>query len=61
MFDQAWASRDAWLNRPTRIGPLVAADLGLEADRVVETLTEYMHKHLQQLGQPETEVQFEGE
>lgn len=61
LFDQARASRDAWLNWPTRVGPLVAADLGLEADRVVETLTDYVHQHLQQLGKPETEVQFSGE
>ncbi|MEB0308343.1 hypothetical protein QN382_03465 [Pseudomonas sp. 10B1] len=58
LFDQARASRDAWLNWPTRIGPLVAADLGLEADRVVDTLTNYVHQQLRQLGQPETEVQF---
>ncbi|MDY7558972.1 MULTISPECIES: hypothetical protein [unclassified Pseudomonas] len=58
LFDQARASRDAWLNWPTRIGPLVAADLGLEADRIVDTLTNYVHQHLQQLGQPENEVEF---
>lgn len=61
LFDQARASRDAWLNWPTRIGPLVAADLGLEADRVVDTLTSYVHQQLRQLGQPETEVQFSTE
>ncbi|MEA9994317.1 MULTISPECIES: hypothetical protein [unclassified Pseudomonas] len=58
LFEQARASRDAWLNWPTRIGPLVAADLGLEADRIVDTLTNYVHQHLQQLGQPENEVEF---
>lgn len=61
LFDQARASRDAWLNWPTRIGPLVAADLSLEVDRVVVTLTDYVHQHLRQLGQPETEIQFSSE
>lgn len=58
LFDQARAQRDAWLNWPTRVGPLIAADLGLEADRVTGVLTEHVHKHIAQLGQPETEVQF---
>lgn len=58
LFDQARAQRDAWLNWPTRVGPLIAAELGLEADRVTGVLTEYVHKHIGQLGQPETEVQF---
>jgi len=61
LFEQARASRDAWLNWPTRIGPLLAADLGLEADRVVGALTEYVHKHISQLGEPEIEVEFVSE
>ncbi|MBV6753014.1 hypothetical protein KV580_22075 [Pseudomonas chlororaphis] len=61
LFEQARASRDAWLNWPTRVGPLLAADLGLEAGRVVENLTGYVHQHLQQLGRPETEVHFDSE
>ena len=61
LFEQARASRDAWLNWPTRVGPLLAADLGLEADRVVGALTEYVHKHISQLGTPESEVEFVSE
>lgn len=61
LFEQARASRDAWLNWPTRVGPLLAADLGLEADRVVGALTEYVHKHISQLGEPEIEVEFVSE
>ena len=61
LFEQARASRDAWLNWPTRVGPLLAADLGLEADRVVGALTEYVHKHISQLGEPEIEVEFASE
>ena len=61
LFEQARASRDAWLNWPTRVGPLLAADLGLEADRVVGALTEYVHKLISQLGEPEIEVEFPNE
>ena len=61
LFEQARASRDAWLNWPTRVGPLLAADLELEADRVVGALTEYVHKHISQLGEPEIEVEFPNE
>lgn len=53
LFESARADRDAWLNWPARVGPLIAADLGLEADRVAEILTEHVHKHVAQLGEPE--------
>ena len=56
LFEGALAQRDAWLNWPARVGALIAADLGLEADRVTETLTEHVHKHIAQLGEPD--VQF---
>lgn len=56
LFEGARAMRDAWLNWPSRVGPLIAADLGLEADRVTEALTEHVHKHIAQLGEPD--VQF---
>jgi hypothetical protein len=53
LFEEFRAQRDAWLNWPTRVGPLVAADLGVEADRVVEALTGHVHKQIAQLGEPE--------
>lgn len=53
LFDEFRRSRDAWMNWPTRIGPLVAADLGIEADVAVRILTEHVHKHLTSLGEPE--------
>lgn len=59
LFEGARAARDAWLNWPARIGPLIAADLGLEADKVTEVLTEHVHKHIAQLGEPD--VHFTGE
>lgn len=52
-FEEFRAQRDAWLNWPIRIGPLLAADLGLEADKVTEVLTAHVHKQISSLGQPE--------
>lgn len=53
LFEEFRAQRDAWLNWPSRIGPLLAADLGIEADKVVEAITAYVHKQIAQLGEPE--------
>jgi hypothetical protein len=53
LFEEFRAQRDAWLNWPTRIGPLLGADLGIEADKVVEALTAHVHKQIAQLGEPE--------
>ena len=52
-FEQARAARDAWSNWPVRIGPLLAAELGLEADRVTEALSAHVHTHLADLGEPD--------
>ena len=52
LFEEARASRDAWMNWPARIGPSLAADLGLEADHVTEALTAYVHKQIADLGEP---------
>ncbi len=54
-FDVFRAQRDSWLNWPTRIGPLIAAELGIEADRATEILTTHVHKHIAQLGEPEAD------
>jgi hypothetical protein len=51
-FETARAERDGWISFPTRIGPLLAADLDLDADRVVEALTIYVQQQLEQLGDP---------
>ncbi|ENZ79617.1 hypothetical protein M3795_16840 [Ralstonia pickettii] len=53
LFEEFRAQRDAWLNWPTRVGPLLAAELGIEADRLTEVLTAHVHKQIAQLGQPE--------
>jgi hypothetical protein len=55
LFEASRAARDSWLNWPSRVGPLVAADLGLAADRVTEVLTAYVHEQIDQLGEPEAD------
>ncbi len=55
LFEQARAARDAWLGFPTRIGPLLAADLEVDTDRVVEALTIHVQQQLEQLGEPEAD------
>ena len=41
--------RDAWLAWPARIGPELAADLGLDATRVMIALEPYVRRQLQEL------------
>jgi hypothetical protein len=59
LFEVFRASRDSWLNWPSRIGPMMAADLGLPPEKVVEALTRYVHEHLAELGEPAAD--FSGE
>ena len=54
LFSEFRAQRDAWLNWPLRIGPLMAADLDLSSDKIVEVLTKYVHEHISTLGDPES-------
>ncbi|XHF49433.1 MAG: hypothetical protein PIK35_12295 [Enterobacter roggenkampii] len=53
LFNAFRQQRDAWLNWPSRVAPLVAADLGVPADRMTEVLIEHVHKHISVLGEPE--------
>ncbi|CAI1576936.1 Uncharacterised protein [Serratia proteamaculans] len=53
LFDCFRAQRDSWLNWPSRVAPLMAADLGVPADRMTEVLVEYVHNHITSLGEPE--------
>lgn len=55
LFEQFRSLRDSWMNWPARVGPLIAADLGAEADEVTEALTRHVQKHLAELGEPEAE------
>ncbi len=53
LFDQARIIRDAWMNWPVRVGPLIAAELGVSSDAVVEALNKYVQQQLQELGEPD--------
>lgn len=55
LFDAARAARDSWMNWPMRVGPKIAADLGLEADRVTEVLMEHVHAQIADLGEPQSD------
>lgn len=55
LFGAARAARDAWINWPARVGPMVAADLGVEADKATEVLTAHVHEQLAQIGEPEAD------
>lgn len=53
LFEQAREFRDAWTNWPVRVGPLIAAQLGVATDPVVEALSEHVTQLLQDLGEPD--------
>lgn len=56
LFEAARAQRDSWLSWPSRIAPLLAAELGIdEVDRVTEFLTAHVHKHVAKLGIPDAD------
>ena len=55
LFETQRSQRDAWMNFPTRIGPLLAAEIGMDADKVVEALTVHVHQQLDDLGEPEAD------
>ncbi|WCT78657.1 hypothetical protein [Novosphingobium humi] len=52
-FKLARQQRDSWITWPVKIGPLLAADLGVETARVVEALNVYVQEQLEALGEPE--------
>lgn len=53
LFNAFRQQRDAWLNWPSRVAPLMAADLDVPADRMTEVMIEHVHKHISVLGDPE--------
>ena len=55
LFEHARAARDSWINWPSRVGPLIAADLDLPADQVTEVLTAHVQSHLAELGEPDAD------
>ena len=52
-FEQARGDRDAWMNWPSRVGPVMAAEFGLPADKVTEVLTRHVHEELAGRGEPQ--------
>lgn len=54
-FESARAERDAWMSFPARVGPLLAADLDVDTESVVEALTIHVQKQLEHLGEPEVD------
>ncbi len=61
LFEQARQIRDAWMNWPARVGPLIAAELGVAPEPVVEALNKHVQQQLQDLGEPEAEFAEAGE
>jgi hypothetical protein len=52
-FDMTRKQRDTWITWPVKIGPLLAAELGVETTRVVEALTNHVQEQLEAIGEPE--------
>jgi len=52
LFKSFRMHRDAWLNWPAKVGPLIAAELDIDSDKVVAQLNEHVHKQISQLGEP---------
>ncbi|SRR5665213_119737 len=50
-FEEARSARDSWLNFAAKVGPKIAADLGLNPDRVVEVLTPLIHQQITDMGE----------
>lgn len=59
LFEQSRQFRDALMNWPVRVGPLIAAELGIAADPVVEALNQHVQQLLNDLGEPDAD--FAGE
>lgn len=60
LFEKARAFRDRLMNWPAQVGPLLAADLELPADKVTEALTRHVHDLLAKLGEPAADFSGKG-
>ena len=55
LFETHRAQCDVWLNFPVKVGPVIAAELGVEADRLIEALTVHVHQQCADLGEPDAD------
>ena len=55
LFEEARKIRDALMNWPTKVGPLIAAELGVDADPVVEALNKHVQKLVANFGEPDAD------
>ncbi|WP_233863497.1 hypothetical protein [Paraburkholderia adhaesiva] len=56
VFELFRGVRDAWLNWPARVAPLIAADLDFEdVERLGVVLAAHVQSHLDGLGEPQTD------
>jgi phage terminase Nu1 subunit (DNA packaging protein) len=53
-FEQARAYRDALLQWPMSVGPMLAADLDVSAEQVTERLNAYVREFLATIGEPDS-------
>ncbi|MBC8726459.1 hypothetical protein F6X37_34540 [Paraburkholderia sp. 31.1] len=53
VFNLFRAQRDAWLAWPSKVAPFIAAELGVEVDRVATLLGEHVWQQLSELGEPQ--------
>lgn len=54
-FEAARSERDHWMNWPARVGPELAAELDLPADRITAALVRLVHSELADRGEPEAD------
>ena len=55
LFNMARSVRDAWLNWPSRVSPLIAASLGIAVEPLLEALNDHVQQRLASLGEPEAD------
>jgi len=53
LFEASRAARDIWMGFADRVGPIMAAELGIEPEKLVEALTVHVHQQLAEMGEPE--------
>ena len=51
-FDEARAIRDAWIAWPARVAIEMADELKIDARELTQVLSDYVNKHLAELGEP---------